>query len=78
MVKGYDGGSFSGGFMSRTSNKKIKRSMRDSIELWTEYFSENGTYEHYIAVCNRAVGLGKNLGLMGTASLTANQMKGDV
>lgn len=55
-------------------NKKVKQSMRDHVEHWTDYYCENGTFEHYQAVCNRAIGLFKpNLKLCGVASLTAEQ-----
>ena len=64
MYRGYDGGSFSGGFMSRTSNKKIKR-VRDSIERFYFLPSVCGNYDFQVS------------SVMGVKSLTANQLKGD-
>ena len=58
-------------------NKKAKQSMRDHVEYWTDYHCENSSFEHYQAVCNRAIGLFKpHLKLCGTVSLTANQLRG--
>lgn len=57
-------------------NKTAKQSMRDHVEYWTEYYCENGTFEHYQSVCNRAIGLFKpHLKLCGVVSLTADQLR---
>ena len=57
-------------------NKKVKQSLRDHVEYWTNYHCENSSYDRYIAVCNRAIGLFKpHLKLCGTVSLTAQQLR---
>lgn len=51
-------------------NKRVKQMMRDHVEFWADYLCENGSYEHYISVCNRAVGLFKpHLKLQGKVSI---------
>ncbi|AUR94781.1 hypothetical protein NVP1198B_71 [Vibrio phage 1.198.B._10N.286.54.F4] len=58
-------------------NKKVKQSMRDHVEYWTCYHCENSSYERYVSVCNRAIGLFKpNLKFCGVVSLTADQLRG--